>query len=134
MAGFASALVGDIFTCCGFDFWGMSKDARTFYVPGYGYGISLKKDYAIVRTPSSRGQGLKFPRDLQLGKFDELVEKDLCSPGCKVPAVTIFGDSSKRWIPFDEGVIQIDNRRSMTIFKRDGSMERIINDVPMWGV
>ena len=134
MAGFALPLAGEIFEFYSLNFLGMSKDARIFYVPGYGYGISLKKDYAIVRTPSSRGQGLKFPRDLQLGKFDELVEKDLCSPGCKVPAVTFFEDPSKRWIPFDKGVIQIDDRRSMTVFKYDGSVERIINDVPMWGV
>ena len=37
-------------------------------------------------------------------------------------------------IPFDEGVIQINDRRSMTVFKHDGSVERITIDVPMWGV
>ena len=133
MAGFASALVGEIFEFCNLGFLGMSKDARIFYVPEYGYDVTPGKEYAVVRTPSSRGQRLKFPRDLQLRKFDELATMDLCSPGCRVPAVTFFEGPSKRWIPFDEGVIQIDDRRSMTVFKCDGSMERIINDVPMWG-
>lgn len=134
MAGFKSALVGEIFKVCGLDFWGKSKDARRVYDSGYGYDATIENDYAIVRTPSSRGQGLKFPRGLQLGKFDELAKMDLCSPGCKVPAVTIFGDPSKKWIPFDKGVIQINNRRSMTVFKHDGSVEHITVDVPMWGV
>jgi hypothetical protein len=134
MAGFASALVGEIFEFCSLDFLGMSKGARRVYVSGYGYDVTIEDDYAIVRTPSSRGQGLKFPRSLRLGKFTKLIEKDLCSPGCKVPAVTIFGDPSKKWIPFKKGVIQIDDRRSMTVFKRDGSVERITIDVPMWGV
>lgn len=134
MAGFKSALVGEIFKVCGLDFWGKSKGARKVYVPGYGYDVTPGKEYAVVRTPSSRGQGLKFPRGLRPGKLDELIEKDLCSPGCKVPAVTIFGDPSRKWIPFDEGVIQVDDRRSMTVFKCDGSVERITIDVPMWGV
>lgn len=134
MADFASALVGEIFEFCNLDFWGKSKGARRVYNSGYGYDVTPGKEYAVVRTPSSRGQGLKFPRGLRPGKLDELIEKDLCSPGCKVPAVTIFGDPSKKWIPFDKGVIQINNRRSMTVFKHDGSVEHITVDVPMWGV
>ena len=134
MAGFSSTFVGEIFMCCGLDFWGKSKGARTFYDSRNGYSVAIKGDYAIVRTSSSRGQGLKFPRGLQLRKFDELVKMDLCSPGCKVPAVTIFGDPSKKWIPFDKGVIQINNRRSMTVYKHDGSVEHITIDVPTWGV
>lgn len=134
MAGFASTLVGEIFEFCSLDFLGMSKGARRVYNSGYGYDATIEDDYAIVRTSSSRGQGLKFPRGLQLRTFDELVEKDLCSPGCKVPAVTVFGDPSKKWIPFDDGVIQVNDRRSMTVFGRDGSVENITIDVPMWGV
>ncbi len=134
MAGFSSTFVGEIFMCCGLDFWDKSKGARRVYVPGHGYDVTPGKEYAVVRTPSSRGQGLKFPRGLRPGKYDELVEKDLCSPGCKVPAVTIFGDPSKKWIPFEEGVIQINNRRSMTVYKHDGSVEHITIDVPTWGV
>lgn len=131
---FASTLVGEIFMCCGLDIWGESKGAQTFHNPRYGYSVTLGRGYAIVRTSSSRGQGLKFPRGLQVREFDELIEMDLSSPGCTVPAVTFFGDPSKKWIPFKEGVIQINGRRSMTVYKLDGSVERIINDVPMWGV
>jgi hypothetical protein len=131
---FASTLAGEIFEFCRLGFLGMSRDARTFYVPGYGYDISLKKDCAIVRTPSSSGKGLKFPRGLRPGKYDELVKKDLCSPECEVSAVTLFGDPSKKWIPFEEGVIRINNRRSMTVFGSDGSVKHITIYVPTWGV
>ena len=134
MAGFKSTFVGDIFKCCGFDFWGKFKDARRVCDPIDGYSVTIKGDYAIVRTSSSWGLGLKFPRGLRPGKYDELVKKDLCSPECEVPAVTLFGDPSKKWIPFEEGVIQINNRRSMTVFGSDGSVEYITINVPTWGV
>ena len=134
MADFALPLAGEIFEFYRLNFLDMSGDARRFYVPRYGYDVTPGKEYAVVLTRSSRGQRLKFPRGLQLRKFDELATMDLCNPGCKVPAVTFFEDPSKRWIPYDKGVIRIDGRHSMTVFKCDGSVEHLINDVPMWGV
>ena len=134
MADLELDLVGEIFKLCGLDFWDKPKGVRRVCDPRYGYSATIKGDYAIVRTSSSRGQGLRFPRGLRPGKLNELVKKDLCSPGCTVPGVTIFGDPSKKWIPFDGGVIQI-YRRSMTVFKLlNGSVERMAIDVPTWGV